>query len=1039
MKNLIVSLFVLISLGAAVALADPAGNKAQLAKIQSSIELTKKKIRSTREVTFIPDLQFVMAELLLQKARLMYIVKKESNPKAKPDELDYAAEKRQVMEGIEQLRLIEEKYPNFSGLNKVLLTMGLELRKIGNQEKALQAFKRLAERNPEAAYASRAYLEIGHIFFEKKDYEFALDHYKKVTALPAGPSTAAANYKAGWCEINLEHFLSALTYFEKVFPESGPETLVSEDQAEGKKSDLREDALLASVWPYSELSEKEISENPRFLKPIEYYESQIQDKVILRRTLRRLAQRLDFKNRAREASEIANTAFLIQADLEESLEMMEVVFTMNRKAKRNDVSVETFNRIADNLWLLKERRREKDLKKYEPFFREMLTKSHSFALSIKRVEDLRALVNAYETYLKIYPDSKSAQGVLINQAEAAFVGQEYLRAAHFYTQVTERKIPKEKAKEFYDSAAQAYALALENIEQLSLMEKAQARTGYRNLTALYEKSFPGTSNLEAMKFNIGKNYYDEQSYTQATESFLKYLAAYPQAPHTTQAAILLMDSYYLQDDLKSLLSQGQRILGLNVLPSTKSKLQQVMQEAKLKQVQSVAGEFATKKYAEKFLEVAKNSGNSSLGESALFEAYNSLLAAGDGKFYEVGDQYLSRFRTGGHAKDILNQMIKTALITVELGRAANYMLLYVSHYPESSEAANYKSQAVSLMEMTGQADEAIETNLQNKNLLHAAELAAKFGRWEKMQQISANIPGAAGLYYQGLGFWRQGQKAEALALLQRCVSEKAETGSADLQAHAGVILAENQIEDLLALQKEAFSVPLLQKILELSKNTNQTLQGVLQQQSGRWSVASLAVTGRLNLELARVLSQAQPPASLPVEAFKKIVDPKIADYSQGAKAANERCLDLSKKEAILSDYTAMCRTEGKILVTEAAEMKISPLGKKPAVSMTAEIRVQLLKAPKSVEVLKTALKLNESEANFYGAYAVASRITEVDGASAQAWNLLGKAALKISSRGEALTAFQAALKIDPADSVATQGIAQILNPSGKRLPAAGSR
>jgi tetratricopeptide (TPR) repeat protein len=374
-----------------------------------------------------------------------------------------------------------------------------------------------------------------------------------------------------------------------------------------------------------------------------------------------------------------------------------------------------------------------------------------------------------------------------------------------------------------------------------------------------------------------------------------------------------------------------------------------------------------------------------------------------------------------------------------LGRAANYMLLYSSTYPESAEAGNYKSQATSLMELTGQADDAIEANLEAKNLLHAVELATKFGRWEKVQQISATMPGGVGLYYQGLSFWRQGKKAEALALLQRCVSERAEAGSAELQAHAGIILAENQIGELLAMQKETFSVALLQKILELSKNTNLTLQGVLQQQSRRWSVASLAVTGRLNFELARVLSQAAAPAGMSPEAFKKIVGPKIADYVVGAKAANVRCLELSEKESILSEYTAMCRPEGKVLVTEAVEMKSSPLGKKPAVSMTAAVRVQLLKAPKSVESLKAALKLNDSEGNFYGAYAVASRITEIDATSAQAWSNLGKAALKISNRNEALSAFKSALKINPGENAATQGIAQIMgSTSGRRMPAAGS-
>ncbi len=997
-------------------------SQAQLKKIQSSIALTKEKIRSTKEVSFVPDLQFVLAELLLQKARLMVIVKKEASPKN--SDLDFSAEKRQVLEGVEQLKLIEEKYPSFKEMDKVLLTMGLELRKVGDQEKALQVFKRLSERNPQGPYASRAFLEVGNIFFDKKDYEFALEQYKKVLELPQNPSTVTASFKAGWSEVNLEHFSSALLFFEKTY--LNPEAQMSSGDNEGKKADFREDALLASVLPYSELSEKDIRENPRFSQAIGYYESVAGDKILFRRVLRRLAQRLDFKKRFREASDATETAFLIQADLEESLENMEVLFTQRRKAKRTDLSAAVLDKVAENLWLLNERKRERDLAKYEPFVRELLTKAHAFALSIKRVEDLRALVDGYETYLKIYPQAKTFAAILTNQAEAAFLAKDYVRAAHLYIKLANRAAGKNlpKQKEFFDSAAQSFAAVLTAPEDYSLLDKSQSRVGYANLTKAYAKFFPQDPNLPALRFNVGKNFYDEQSYAESSAALRDFLRVYPHSPQAAHAAVLMMDCFYLQDDMKGLLREGRKLLQSNLDARVKTKLAQVLQEAQLKQVQSVAGDFATRKYADKFLEVAKKSKNSAVGETALFEAFNSLRAGADDKFYEVGEQYLAQFGTNVRAKDILNQMIKMSLVTVELGRAGQYMQIYASKYPGDAQAGHYLQQSVLLLELTGQADEAIEANLHANNSSRAVFLAAKFGRWPKVQQISAGLSGGVGLYYQGLSFWRQGKKVEGLGLLQRSFSDRSGQAPKDLQAHAGIILAESQIEELAALERESFSIPILQKILEVSKNTNQTLQEVLQKESGRWSVASLAVMGRLNSEIAGFLAKASPPPGLPVPAFRKLIDPRVAEYLQAAKIANTRCLDLSQKEAIPSEYIRMCRGRGTV-VTELSEMKISPVGGHPAVAMSSEIRLKLLKAPKAMDVLAQALQLNESQNNFYGAYAISSRMTEIDPQSAQSWSDLGRAALKVAARDEAIEAFRRSLKLNTSQVEARRGLAQI--------------
>jgi tetratricopeptide (TPR) repeat protein len=1006
--------------------------KDHLKKVKSSIEITKDKIRTTREVGYIPDLQFTLAELMLEKAKLMYSLKKEGHTDT--TDIDFSAEKRALLEGVDQLMLVEERYPNYKSLDKVLLTTGLELRKVGEMDRALQVLKRLVEKYQYSEWTMRGYLEIGNIFFEKKDYEFALGQYQKVLKEKANESTAAAAYKAGWCEINLEHFLPALLHFDRLITSSTE--AIQDVNSDTKKSDLREEALIASVWPYSELSENDLKENPRFLHPIEYYQSISGDKILFRRTLRRLAQRLELKNRFREAADANQTALLIDSDLAESLETMEALFTERRKAKLDAISAPVLQKISEILWLLSDKRRSSDLAKYEGLFRDILTRAHKEALQVKRVEDLITVANGYAEYAQLYPQSKYLAAMTLNEAEAAFLGKEYVRAAKIYSRTAKILSKKNsgKIKELLDSAAQSYNQALENADELSLLDKTQARNGFRDLVKTYVAQFPQDPNLAALRYNFGKSLYDEQRYTEAANAFRTYLKLHPRAPLSKQAAILLMDCFYLKDDIKGLVAEGRLLQKSNLDNDTKTKIASVMEQAQLKQVQSVAGEFATRKYADKFLEIAKRSKGSPLNESSLFEAFLSLKAGGDEKFFEVGEQYISAHQDNPKAKDVLNQMIKTALITVDLTRAAEYMRAYAHKFTNDPASASYRSQSLTLLEQTGQASDAIESLLAEKNTAHAAQLAADYGKWSQLLQISAGIPGGQGLYFQGLALIRQGRADQGLALIQRCFSEKANNPASKEQlAHAGIILAEKQVQDLVACEKETFSLATLQKMAAISKNANQYTQEVLQQESGRWSVAALAVMGRVNFEFARILNKANPPAGIGAPVFRKMIDPKVAEYKKTSIDASQKCISLATTELIPSKYTKMCQSGNKILVVESQELAVRPEGGKQAVFLSHEVRQALLKNPRAMDTLRGAYLANQKQGNAYGAYALGSRMTEIEPDSAEAWTDLGTASAQVGLREQAASFFKTALKKNPNQSVASHSLTQLLGKSeGKR-------
>lgn len=1002
-----------------------------LKKVESSIKLTRNKIRNAREIEFVPDLQFMLAELLLEKSKIMYTIKKEKNPDAPEAEIDFSAAKVAMGEGIDQLRLVDDRYPTFNLRDKVIFTLGLELKRMRDTDKALASFKKLVDTYPQSPYAVRGMIEIGNIYFEKKDFEFAYEQYQKALKVPESSYAPMAAYKAGWCEVYRGNFLSAMLNYEKVL--QSPYAVGQYEDPEKRKSDLREDALVASAWPYSELTQKEFSAYPRFIEPLSYYKSISPDKVHYRRALRRLAQRLDLKKMYKEALNVSRELFLLEDDLAESTDSMEQFYSFQLKTKVDSVSRDVVEKVAAALWLLKEKKMAKQLDKYELLFRDMLTRAHKYGLSIKRVEDLEAVVAGYNQYLEIYPNSKNKAEMQINLAEAEFVakgftdaGLEYWRAAHL-----SKNHPKyqAKTKEFMDSSLQAYTTSLSMADDLGYVDKAVARSGYRKVLDEYVNLYPSDRNLPLLRFNYAKSLYDEQKYLEAADAFDMLIKKHPQSPHAQKGAILLLDCFYLQDQLKELVRRGNALMNASALPSdTKSKIAAVIQQAQLKSVKSVAGEFASSKYANKFLELAKRNPSSAVSEPALYEAYLSFKAAGDLKQYEVGEQYATQFSSSPRAKEVLNQIIQTALITMDLERASNYMLAFVQQYPSDPASGTYKGQAALLLEQTGQVKEAIKYNLDQKNSLKAAQLAANFGDWGQLAQISSGISGNEGLYYQGLALYRQGQKEHGLELLGRAFAGR--TGDKENVAHAGVILAENKIQDFSALGQGEFSAAALQKLIAAYQEINKSLQEVLLQGSGRWSMGALALSGQINQKFAQVLKNSSPPKGMAPAAFSTMIAPQIANYQKTAQEYYGKCVEFVDKEEILTEYARMCKSQGQTLAKEIDEKKTLPQGRKMSVELKSGAATALLKNPRSVPLLREVFSHNIQMKNYLGAYAVANRMVEIEPKSAQAWADVGVASLYISDLDTALSAFKKSREADPNNGTALRGMVGLFRKFG---------
>lgn len=227
----------------------------QLKNVEKKIAVTTSEIKRVRDTEFLPDLYFSLADLHLQKSRLMYLSKVAKNKGTPVAELDFTAEKRPKQEAIDIYQKVYAFFPKSKLRDRALFLKALELRDIGQVEAMIKSFEQLNKEFPQSTYLLESDIILGdYLLEEKKKVEEALKVFRRVVAKELSAYTPLAHYRIGWCFINLSKYSEAVTAFEEAVRTQG---LVSKNSSElpelYRKTDIRREAVLSLAVPYVEL------------------------------------------------------------------------------------------------------------------------------------------------------------------------------------------------------------------------------------------------------------------------------------------------------------------------------------------------------------------------------------------------------------------------------------------------------------------------------------------------------------------------------------------------------------------------------------------------------------------------------------------------------------------------------------------------------------------------------------------------------------------------------------------------------------------
>ena len=560
-----------------------------LSKVRKSLKETKEKIKTIRDVRFLPELYFALAEFYIEESQYLYFIKISENKETPVEELDFSGEKRLKALAIKAYNHIIEKFPKLPERDKAIFLKAHELRGLGQLENMIQALGQLTREYPKSQYWEESQIIIASYFLEeKKDVDTALKMMTKVTRRPMGPLTPIAYYKIGWMYINKDNFFKSLLAFEKAL-EVGNNVDLSKLPELYRKSDIRREALLSIVWPYSELKTKQMAQMKTSRQNvIKYFYDLSPDQISFRKVLLKLGKRLTFKQNFIAATKVYFELLRMTTDLEKRLDIIERLYVSMRNTKRNWPVNGFVQEIVSTLIdvktspILKRSVIKKAIHDFEIFARDVATRQHQRAKRTRKTEDWEMTIDNYERYLWAFPKSKYAKKIRTNLSESYFNSNQYLKAAKEYEKLSRTSKGTSK-RSYLDSSIQSYIASIRNESQVSRLEIKEIRYGLQRAGRYFIKNYPKDKAVPGIIFNIAQTYYDERNFSKALSYFKKYIKSYPNGKDVNIVVHLILDAFNQVEDFDRLMREGRWILSQKSLTnvSLKSQVRQIIQQAEL--------------------------------------------------------------------------------------------------------------------------------------------------------------------------------------------------------------------------------------------------------------------------------------------------------------------------------------------------------------------------------------------------------------------------------------------------------------------------
>ncbi len=1051
--------------------------KRDIFKVDRSILETEKLIARSRNAPYLPDLQFRLAELYVEKSRYVYYLAAEQRPEGMKGAM-VSPETRLLKEKAVQLyrRLLRE-HPEFHDGDKVTFYLAHEMRELGQFDEMLKILGELSRRYPQSPLRLEAQQILGDYFFDKADLTQAEKHFGAVLDAPPSPVHDLARYKMGWIRINQGKHPEAVTFFEAAAA-SAPVPGVDPSKA----LNVKREALLDLVYSYTEARPAKGALN--------YFEKLSDSRATYALALEKLGTRYFIKQQYEYAIPALRRLMEIQSDPELDLERAQRLYDA-LKASRGKVSAEPEDvrylvRAAVTVKgdpLKDEAERKTQLGELEEMARDLATGLHQSAVAAtKRKEDpalFARSADAYEEYLALFRPAGLVKTIHRNRADALFAAKKFPDAAREFEvlarlldpsraatedtagpdAVAAAEGPRDKPKDKKAPAKRGKAtlseedagtheqalygallahfsgLRAENVTKLDAFEVADARQALKLLGAEYVSLYPKSDKAVEVKFNIARAYYDDGEFEQGAKLFEAFALSHPSHKDAVVAGHLALDAHRQRYDFKALEETGKKLLSAPLPSGFLAEVKGILEQSRSEALGELALRSSTETgdVVEGLTKVADENKGGEIGEKALYGAFG---AAGEKRDFtrqaELGQRFVNEYPKSEFVTPVLLTLGRQAAEVGRFAEAAGYYEQLGQRLHPDGAALDGWMAAARLrlaLEDTPGAVRALEKGMEVAGgrkselltLISQAHLKAKA------------LPSARAAAEQALKL--DSQNAEAGAVLAEVHARSGTQDSPDaLVATIGAIAQgpQGQTEDtakaiwfvaeLFYRSFKALPAEEVEQKVELVQQLEGLYTQVASIGSPEYAVASLWRLGLAYGHLAEVVEGSPLPDGLSpaeVQQFRQAVKEQVAPIKQRADAVLKACVSRAGSLEVFTEATIGCRARTDQVKPVVVREPARPLG--PEVEALLK-QAELAQSAEALEALGLA---HLAARRLPEAQLALGRATELDEGRASAHSALGLALLLAGDAMGAREAYGRALDADPTHPGARANLATL--------------
>ncbi len=1009
-----------------------------LQKINKSIDETKKKMKTLTDTRFLPETYFILAELLIKKSKYIYSINQIENSDL-IEKINYPAEKQLKEEAIAIYNKFINKFPKSLLQDKALFFIAHEYRELGQHQKMLETYQNLVNTYPKSKYWAESQLTIAnHIYNTKKDFSLALNLYQKIIDRPTSPFTSFAHYKSGWCYIHKNKWKESLLSFEKAIQKGSATDSLNLSKIY-RKTDVRRNALLAIVWPYSELKLKELKRmGAQYTDPITYFQSLSTDLTSYKKVLRKLSKRLLVKKQFTTAVHVHMESLKLSKDLDIRIKTLESLYVaIKNTEKRWPVNglISEISKIVHQIKYssqLDKEKKEYYLKRFEIFSRDNAIRFQERAKSTQRKLDYRLAIKAYESYLNSFPKSKYIPSIKLNLAECYYNIGDFINAAIHYEHLgMSSNFSQNRKKKILDSAIQSYTEALKNSKNLDRLQIIQVRSGIRTIGWHYIKKYKKNPIVPEILFNIGRTYYDERNFNKSTQWLSQYIKYFPKHKDVSLAVDLILDSHNQIEDYDGLIESGKAIAKNNSIKKyIRKNALEIMKQAQYKKVQIAAGKYSSPHYIKNLLKLSSKYKNSNIEINALYEAFlkskKSLKTT-----YAYGEKLFSKYKNSKYTKNVIFQMGEIALKTADFKRAAKYFEIFAKKYPKDSKAQNLMENANHIREFLKDFKSARQNFQYLKNKISIARIDYLAEDWSSLKKSALSVPGTQGVYWKGLATYHTEGPEAAHSILNSITNKTTDNYEENaMAAHSLYLLSmplKNKYKNIKI--KQSHKKQIIQEKTKLLEQLTSQFIAITKLGVGEWTIASLYELGHIYQEFAQFLRTTPVPKKLTktqVNEYRKAIHKQTKKYNLEANNYFKRCTVNAEKSEIFTPFAKGCILKKQIKIDESTNLTNRRKSKKYLENIE-NLHQKLYENPENINLLIKLAQEHVKNKSYLMAILTLHHASEIHPQEAKLIALQGMYYLYLNDFESAKLKFNSALKKSPKDPTALWGLMGLFN------------